>query len=86
MPGMEEFESSFVALDPDENEVGINVYRTMVTIPQHGGDIVKPGRAQLETDDGQAVNPLSDGKYEIVESGIILTSDHPDRYNPQSIE
>ena len=84
MRGMEELESTFVALDPDDNEVGINVYRTMVTIPGRGGDIVKPGRARLETDDGESVNVLGDGKYEIVESGTILTSDDPERFELES--
>ena len=36
-----------------------------------------PGLKNLETDDGEHVNYLEQGKFEIVDTGEVLTSDDP---------
>ena len=51
----------------DEGEtVTIHVYQEFITSRSRGGTTRLPGMLSMRTDDGQAVNKVSDGQYNIV--------------------
>jgi hypothetical protein len=42
-----------------------------------GATRLTEGIPVIRTQDGSVVAPLGDGKYEVIESGLTLHSDHP---------
>lgn len=71
-------DGSFIAADVDGNEYLIDVYIEIVG----AGSFENPnatieGMRTLKTRDGDSVNYLDKGKYQLVQTGVILESSDP---------
>ena len=69
----------FIATDENGRRYTILIFTNLVK----GGTVENPsmeveGNKELKTFEGMAVNRLEKGKYEIVQTGIIVQSDSPD--------
>lgn len=70
---------SFVAVGEDGMEHTIHITSEIAGMGTRGNpNAERKGMKQLRTQDGDAVNRLGKGKYEIVMTGEILQSDDPD--------
>ncbi len=65
---------SFVAYREDGGEVTIDEFRDFNEVSTTDSIDEIPGMKMLMTNDGQHVNRIGKGKYQIVETGQILTS------------
>lgn len=71
----------FMATGDDNNKYIINIYTNNLD----NGDFQNPnavmeGLKELRTSNGMRVNRLEKGKYQIVQTGIMLLSDSPDAF------
>ncbi len=75
-----EYTGSFVAVDQQGRRVRVLKSQTMHDVRTHGEPNAPPmpGLMSLRTEDGKAVNRIEKGKYEVVQTGVILRSDEPD--------
>ena len=76
---MEKLVHEFEATDADGNVYSLRVYQKFIDVStsQNVGAVV-PGMKRIVTDDGMAVNRLSEGEYEVVVTGVVLHADAPD--------
>ncbi len=69
---------SFIAVDEDGHEHRLHVLVEIIDAGSKDDTNAElEGLKRLQTDDGRPVNRRGKGKYEIVESGKVLTSDDP---------
>ncbi len=69
---------SFIARDPDGNELEIEIWTSFTRRQALGGHMATmAGQPRLYTADGKDVRQVRKGRYEIVESGAVLTSSDP---------
>lgn len=68
---------TFTARSADGDEYTINVFQDFIVAATRGGSQDVPGIKSLRTDNGQHVNWIEKGKYELVDSGLELLSDDP---------
>jgi hypothetical protein len=81
MSGYTQFTRSFIATDPQGRSHTISVYTDYIeTRAFQSPTPTLEGNSELRTDEGYAVNVLSKGKYQVVETGVILTSDDPNAF------
>ena len=76
---MEELTQEFTATDEDGTEHRLLVYQQF--IPAGSFDdpsAVIPGLRRIVTEDGESVNRVRKGEYEIVQTGVRLRSSDPD--------
>ena len=69
----------FIATDENGRRYTILIYTNVIkagTVDNPSGGV--EGMAELKTFEGMAVNRLEKGKYQIVQTGIIVQSDSPD--------
>ena len=72
------FAFTFKARNDDGKEYTIEVYRDVIVAEELGGKRTEVEDPQtLMTSHGQAVNRLGKGKYAIVQTGEVLSSDDP---------
>jgi len=77
MSGMLRYKTSFPAQDANGNTHWLDVFVEILDARAMGNaDEETEGLIEIKTRIGDFVNRLEKGKYEIVESGEILTSDH----------
>jgi len=70
---------SFVAVDEAGNEHIIEIWTEMIeTLTRGDPNAEIEGLKELRTEDGLAVNRIEKGKYEVVQTGQVLRSQHPD--------
>lgn len=70
---------SFVAVDDDGDSHTLIIYRTFIdTSNLDHPNTERPGMISVRTEDGNAVNRLAEGEYEVVGLGIKLHSSDPD--------
>lgn len=75
---MKEHTGSFLAYHKDGRCVNLNIYTDMINAGTFDNPkAVIPGLKEIKTDDGLSVNRLDKGKYQIVITGEVLTSDDP---------
>jgi hypothetical protein len=78
MSGYSQFTRSFIATDPQGRSHTISVYTDYIdTQTFRSPKQTLEGMSELRTDEGHAVNVLSKGKYQVVETGVILRSSDP---------
>jgi hypothetical protein len=71
--------SSFPAQDREGKTHRLKVFVEILDVGTLGNPNAEiEGRMSIKTRDGDSVNRLDKGKYEIVQSGAILTSDAPE--------
>ena len=76
---MEELTQEFTATDEEGTEYRLLLYQDFV--PAHTFDnpsAVVPGLTRILTEDGESVNRVKKGEYEIVQTGVRLRSSDPD--------
>jgi hypothetical protein len=65
---------TFTAYDPDGHAHTLHEYAEILDAGTHDDPKAeKEGLHELRTADGQSVNVLGTGRYQIVQSGVILT-------------
>ena len=70
--------NSFEATDPTGAKHTLDVWVQMCeSTDLSGAPRVTQGIPVIRTHDGSVVAPLGDGKYEVIDSGLTLHSDHP---------
>lgn len=75
---MQRRNDAFVAHDKDGRTRTVHIVRTSINARTHDDpDAVVEGLARLETSDGLSVNCLGKGRYQIVQTGVLLHSDAP---------
>ena len=76
---MERLMQQFEATDEQGTTRRLMVYQDFVDAATMGNPNVEvPGLKRIVTEDGQNVNRLETGKYQIVQTGEVLTSSAPD--------
>lgn len=69
---------SFMAKGNDGQTYTVHMYVKVLDIPHfEDADAKMEGLGRLKTDEGYTVNYLSRGSYEIMETGVKLTSNAP---------
>ena len=75
---MEELIQEFTATDEDGNEYPLLVYQEFVPVRSRKSPSASiPGLKRITTEEGESVNCLEKGKYEIVVTGVLLESSDP---------
>jgi hypothetical protein len=75
---MKKHTGSFMAYTDGGQPVRLHIYTDFVDVATGANpNAVIPGLKELVTGDGLAVNRLDKGKYEVVATGMVLTSDDP---------
>jgi len=75
---MRRHEASFDAIDEQGRRHRLHVYVDVLDVGTFGDpDATIDGLRSIETDDGDPVNSLGEGRYEIVTTGQIVTSSDP---------
>ena len=75
---MEKHTATFTAHTQDDQPVVIHQFTKMVNVDGMGDpNAVIPGMKRLCTEDGDSVNSIEKRKYEIVQTGVVVTSDDP---------
>ena len=70
---------SFIAVDEGGTEYQLHILSEIIDAgTKDDPDAELEGLKRIQTDDGRLVNHKGKGKYEIVESGEILTSGDPE--------
>jgi hypothetical protein len=76
---MEEASYQFTAVDDAGIPYRLVVYEERVSVATRADpSAVAPGLKRIVTEDGQSVNGLKKGEYQIVTTGVILRSSDPD--------
>ncbi len=76
---MEEPHQEFTAFDKDHKEYRLQVYQKDVPVGTRADpSAVAPELKQIVTEDGESVNRVKKGEYEIVATGVILRTSDPD--------
>ncbi|MEE9448853.1 MAG: hypothetical protein V3V72_02290 [Ignavibacteriaceae bacterium] len=76
---MEEITKTFKAFSEDGQEFIIHEYTNFIKSGTfENPNRVTPGMKELRTSNGDKVNRLDKGKYEIVSTALVVTSDSPD--------
>ena len=71
--------TSFPAQDQEGKTHRLEVFVEILDVGIHGNSNAEiEGSMSIKTSGGHSVNRLEKGKYEIVQSGEILTSDDPE--------
>jgi len=68
---------SFTATDANGRRYDLHVYITYIDVTDSGGHGEIDGTSSIKTLDGQHVNRLGKGLYEIAATGVVLTSSDP---------
>jgi hypothetical protein len=69
---------SFVAVGEDGTEQTIHIYTHIIDAGTRANPYAElQGLKELRTEDGGAVNRIEKGKYQVVQTDEILTSDDP---------
>ena len=72
-----EHTGSFTAKDEDGNEYELHIYTTFVKWGTFSGQKSEEGDQYIQTSGGGSVNRIEKGKYQLVRTGRMLTSDDP---------
>ena len=72
-----ELVDSFIGHTNEGDEVRFLVYQIFTISRSRRGDLRIPGRRCLKTSGGEDVNRLEKGRYQILQSGIEVTSSDP---------
>jgi hypothetical protein len=76
---MEELVQNFALTKDDGTPVTLHVYQDQVPVPTRPDPTATvPGIKRIVTAEGLTVNRRDKGEYEIVQTGEILRSSHPD--------
>ncbi len=76
---MEELIQKFIAVDENGTPHDLQVYQSEISVATRAHpSAVQPGLKSIVTVDGQSVHRLSKGQYEIVGTGVNLSSSDPD--------
>lgn len=76
---MERLTKTFTARSKDGQEFVLHVYTNFIAVGTLSNPRAEvPGLKRLRTSDGMAVNRLDSGRYEIVQTGVVVMSDAPD--------
>jgi hypothetical protein len=76
---MERLVQTFDAQTDEGHVYTLHVCQKCIEVPTRADpNAVCPALKSIRTSDGKSVNRLDRGKYQIVETGIILHSDSPD--------
>ena len=68
----------FTAHDEAGNEYRLSVHLTEVDLRTRGNPLARGvGTQAITTEDGKSVNRISKGRYQVVKTGLELTSDNP---------
>jgi len=86
MSKSEQLIQRFTAHDAQGRAVQLCVWQTVIQEAYRGGVDVVRGMKRLATLDGHAVNVLEKGRYRIVATNQIVTSDGPDAPGDESPE
>ena len=79
MPKEGRHTGSFVAVGEDGTERTVHMFTDILDAGTRADPHRElPGLRALQTEDGEAVNRVDKGKYEIVVTGEVLRSDDPD--------
>lgn len=76
---MEEPHQKFTAFDEDGKEYRLRSYQGYASAATRANpSAVAPGLKRIVTEDGESVNRVKKGEYEIVATGVILFTSDPD--------
>lgn len=76
---MQKKTGSFPAKGSDGRDYTINVFADIVSGATRGQpNATADGMLELKTSEGDRVNPLGSGNYQVLQTGVILHSDSPD--------